>query len=162
MQHLGAHGGGLVANEEIVRFETDYLRRDGSPIEVSVTITAIRDADQRVTGVASIVRGISERKLADRRLAEERTRWVAAFHSAPIGMALVALDGAWIEVNRALCRLLGRDREALLLTDLKSLSDPDDLHVDERDRSRVMSGEIEGYETERRWSGPTGRSCGPG
>jgi diguanylate cyclase (GGDEF)-like protein/PAS domain S-box-containing protein len=147
---------GLVQNQEIARFDAEYLHRDGTTVEVSVTITAIRAADQRVTGVASIVRDISQRRQADRQLAEERTRWATAFHSAPIGMALLALDGTWIEVNGALCRLLARDREDLLTTDLGALFDPDDREADERERARVGSGEIEGYEAERRFCRPDG------
>ena len=148
----------LCRDEEIARFDTAYVRRDGTTVEVSVTITAIRDTERRVTGVASIVRDITQRKATDRLLAEERTRWAAAFHSAPVGMALVALDGESLEVNRALCRLLGRDREALLGTDLRSLTHLDDLEIDNDQRARARSGETEGYETETRYRLPNGET----
>jgi PAS domain-containing protein len=67
---------------------------DGGTVEVSVTISAVRDSHGRVIEISAIVRDVGEQKRSERLLAEERTRWVAAFHSAPIGMALIHLDGS--------------------------------------------------------------------
>ena len=147
---------GLCRGDEIARFETEYVHRDGTTVQVSATMTAIRDKERRVTGVSSVARDISQRKTTERLLAEERTRWVAAFHSAPIGMALADLDGRWLEVNRALCRVLGRDRESLLASDPRRLTHPDDRETGREQLARVMSGEIEGFEVERRYQLPSG------
>jgi diguanylate cyclase (GGDEF)-like protein/PAS domain S-box-containing protein/putative nucleotidyltransferase with HDIG domain len=146
----------LAQEEEVARFETEHVRKDGAAVEVSVTISAVKDADRQVIGISAILRDIGEQKRSERRLAEERTRWVAAFHSAPIGMALVHLDGSWMAVNRALGRLLQRDQQALEATDLRSLTHPDDLDSDAREMQRVLDGEIEGYETEKRYRLPAG------
>jgi diguanylate cyclase (GGDEF)-like protein/PAS domain S-box-containing protein len=144
----------LSQGEEVARFETEHVRKDGAPVDVSVTIAAVRDADRQVIGMSSILRDIGEQKRSDRRLAEERTRWVAAFHSAPIGMALIHLDGSWMAVNRAVGRLLGRDQDALDATDLRSLTHPEDLDSDADEMRRVLAGEIEGYEIEKRYRLP--------
>ncbi len=146
----------LCREEDVARFETEHVRQDGATVDVSVTISAIRDAERRVIGLTCILRDIGEQKRSERRLAEERTRWVAAFHSAPIGMALIHLDGTWMAVNRALGRLLGRDEEALLATDLRSLTHPDDVERDAGQMQRVLDGEIEGYEIEKRYRLPSG------
>jgi len=47
---------------------------------------------------------------------ESEERFRSAFESAAIGMALVGLDGRWMEVNDAVCELLGYSREELLST----------------------------------------------
>jgi diguanylate cyclase (GGDEF)-like protein/PAS domain S-box-containing protein len=57
-------------------------------------------------------------------------RFRAAFDDAPTGMALVHGDGHFLQVNRALCQLLGRQPDDLLETDLLSL-------VRSRDQSRI-------------------------
>ncbi|HEV2109578.1 MAG TPA: EAL domain-containing protein, partial [Thermomicrobiales bacterium] len=57
-------------------------------------------------------------------------RFRAAFDDAPTGMALVRGDGHFLQVNRALCQLLGKRSEELLNTDLLSLIRP-------RDRARL-------------------------
>ena len=47
-------------------------------------------------------------------LEESEERFRMALEHAPIGMAVVALDGRWLEVNRAMCQILGRTEESLL------------------------------------------------
>ena len=51
-----------------------------------------------------------QQKSAELRASEERFR--AAFEGAPIGMGLSTVNGRWLEVNDALCELLGRDADA--------------------------------------------------
>jgi PAS domain S-box-containing protein len=48
----------------------------------------------------------------------------AAFDHAPIGMALVAPDGRWLRVNRALCRIVGYAERDLLALGLGDLHGP--------------------------------------
>lgn|GEM_PF-223962 len=50
-------GGGAVAD-----YETTRYRKDGSPIDVSITISPVRDESGTVVGIASISRNITERK----------------------------------------------------------------------------------------------------
>jgi len=50
------------------------------------------------------------------------------FDQAAIGMALVALDGRFLRVNRALCDLLGRSEAELLAITIADLADPGDAH----------------------------------
>jgi diguanylate cyclase (GGDEF)-like protein/PAS domain S-box-containing protein len=56
-------------------------------------------------------------------------RFRAAFDNAPIGMGLVTPDGRWLEVNRALSRLLGYTEQQLLATSMAELTVPGDATV---------------------------------
>ena len=58
----------LRKGERIDHYETKRRRKDGSTIEVSVTISPIRDASGRVVGASKIVRDISDRKRMERLL----------------------------------------------------------------------------------------------
>ncbi|WP_316227916.1 MULTISPECIES: PAS domain S-box protein [unclassified Bradyrhizobium] len=58
----------IVAGEVIDSFETVRLRKDGSPIEVSVTVSPVRDPTGRIIGASKIVRDISERRQTQRQL----------------------------------------------------------------------------------------------
>ena len=49
-----------------------------------------------------------------------------AFDSAPIGIAFVSPEGRWLQVNRALCQLVGYTEEQLLELNISSLTHPDD------------------------------------
>jgi PAS domain S-box-containing protein len=90
------------------------------------------------------------------RRAEEHFR--GAFENAPIGMALVELDGRWSRVNRALCDFTGREEEDLLTKRFKDIIHPDDVGADARDMRRLGSGEISGYQRERRYVHADGRT----
>ena len=67
-------------------FETQRLRKDGSLIDISLTISPMTDATGRVTGVSAIARDIGSRKQAETalRTAEERMRF--ALQSANVGI----------------------------------------------------------------------------
>jgi PAS domain-containing protein len=47
-------------------------------------------------------------------LSESEERFRTAFDSAAIGMALVGLDGRWLQVNSALCSMVGYSEAVLL------------------------------------------------
>jgi PAS domain S-box-containing protein len=57
--------------ESIEHYETVRCRKDGKLIEVSLTISPIKDAHGKVVGVSKIARDITERKAEQRRLAEQ-------------------------------------------------------------------------------------------
>ena len=59
---------------------------------------------------------------------EERFR--RSFDHAPIGMALVGVDGTLLKVNRALCRLMGSTQADLVALRVDDLLDPDELPID--------------------------------
>jgi len=56
--------------ERVDHFETIRVRKDGTPIDVSLTISPVRDAEGKIVGASKIARDITEQKQAIRRLAE--------------------------------------------------------------------------------------------
>ena len=66
--------------ERTRHYETTRIRKDGTPIEVSETISPIRDASGQIAGASAIARDISERKQAETALqqANERLRALTA------------------------------------------------------------------------------------
>ncbi len=62
--------------------------------------------------------------------------------SAPIGMALVALDGSVMRVNRALCEIVGCGEEDLLGTGFTELAHPDDVEATLEQMRRIIITEI--------------------
>ena len=55
-----------VSRGEIVQnVETIRLKKDGSPVDVSLTVSPIRDANGEVVGVSTIARDVSEKKRAE-------------------------------------------------------------------------------------------------
>jgi PAS domain S-box-containing protein len=90
---------------------------------------------------------VTERKLAE----ENRERFRSVFESSAVGMALVADDGHWIQVNKALCEILGYSEQELLATDFQSLTHPDDLEADLYYAQKVFAGQTRFYHIEKRY-----------
>ena len=63
---------------------------------------------------ALLQREVQERQRAEEALQQSEIRFRNAFNFAPIGMALVAPDGKWTQVNSAVCELVGYSEAELL------------------------------------------------
>lgn len=73
----------------------------------------------------------------------------AAMESAPAGMAMVDLERQFVQVNDALMRLFGRDREWLLSHTIADLLPPDEDAADLNVRGRILAGDIPSHVQER-------------
>jgi len=128
-------------------------RKDGSyvPVEVNARILS----DGRWQG---FVRDISERQsleeraaVARERLTESEERFRLAIDEAPIGMALVALDGRFFRVNRALCEIVGYSAAELTGLTFHAITHPADLDADLALAGQLDRGEIPRYQLEKRY-----------
>ena len=132
--------------------ESIVLARDGRRVPVEVRSTLIRDAHGTPTGVLGLVRDVSDRKRDEEILLESEERFRSAFDYAAIGMALVGPDGSWIQVNRALCDLVGYSRDELLGgATFQDITHPDDLEADLDFVRRMLAGDIDTYQMEKRY-----------
>ena len=145
-----------MASGDSVSLELPARREGGELIEAAVTVSPLRGADGEVTGVASIARDVTKRNRDAASLALADSRFAAAFQSASIGMALVAPDGRFLEVNPALCRFLARDAQALLASSFQALTHPDDLASSLEYLQRALSGTIETFQQSKRYLLPDG------
>jgi PAS domain S-box-containing protein len=64
----------IVRGESVRHLETVRLRKDGRPVEISVTISPVKDVTGWVVGVSKIARDITERKQAEAELRERDAR----------------------------------------------------------------------------------------
>lgn len=84
-------------------------------------------------------------------LARAQRRFEATFHHAPVGIAHVALDGSFIQVNPRFCAISGYDADTLIRTGFQQITHPDDLHADEALLARLYAGELPRYAMEKRY-----------
>ena len=90
-----------------------------------------------------------QRKNAELRESEERFR--TAFEDAPIGMGLSSLEGRWLEVNSALCDLVGRSPVQLLEQPLWELAHPADRQKERDAWRRLLRGQPRLDQSEKRF-----------
>jgi diguanylate cyclase (GGDEF)-like protein/PAS domain S-box-containing protein len=89
--------------------------------------------------------------------ATEDSLFGVACTEAAVGMCLLAPDGRLLQVNRALCELLGRAEAELLATDFSALTHPDDRDKSLDLQRRLLAGELSTATIEKRYLHRTGR-----
>jgi PAS domain S-box-containing protein len=78
-------------------------------------------------------------------------RFRAIFDNAAVGIARVAPDGHWLEINQRLCDIVGYTREELMTKTFTDIAHPEDLNSDLRAMRRMLDGEIDTYLKETRY-----------
>jgi diguanylate cyclase (GGDEF)-like protein/PAS domain S-box-containing protein len=141
-----SHAGG-----QPFRSEYRMLRRDGRVVWVHDEAYELHDEDGKPLGLQGITQDITDRKQAEKALKESEQRFKSSFRDASIGMALVGLDGRFLQVNRSLCRIVGYPEEELLEKTFQQLTYPDDLEADLEYVGRMLAGEIRTYQMEKRY-----------
>src|SRR5262245_429609 len=76
---------------------------------------------------------------------DSEARFRAVFENAAVGIARVAPDGRWLEVNQRLCDIVGYAREELITKTFGDITHADDLEQDLAALRRMLAGEIETY-----------------
>lgn len=82
--------------------------------------------------------------------------WRLAFTNAPIGCAIVALDGTFLHVNEALCRIVGYSASELLTLTFQDITHPNDLDADLALVKALVAGDVPHYRMEKRYLRPEG------
>ncbi len=90
------------------------------------------------------------RKVEDE-LRESEERFRLAMEEAPMGMAIVALTGRFVRVNKALCGLLGYTAEEMRALRFQDITHPADLENDLALVDALVAGRIPRYEMEKRY-----------
>lgn len=134
------------------------LRKDGQRRQVRLSISRMDGANGERIGYVGMAIDITEilQARAEARLAAEK--FAGAFTSAALGMALVSLEGRWLDVNDALCRILGYTREELLQVDFQRLTHPADLQTDLALVQDLLAGRRTHYHLEKRYLGREGNT----
>jgi PAS domain S-box-containing protein len=138
---------------EIERYQLEkrYLRKDGAIMWGLLSTTPIPDERGAITTALGQILDISARKATEEALRDSETRFHSAFDNAPIGLALIAPDGSFQQVNRSLCDLVGFSEGELLGKTDKEITHPDDLADDLAQVARLWAGEIDAYGMEKRY-----------
>jgi PAS domain S-box-containing protein len=138
-----------LARDGVWRGEIENVRKDGSRFWCWANVTTLEHPEHGTVWTAAHT-DITEHKRAVEALRVSEERFRSAFEGAPIGMALVAPDGRWLRVNRALCKIVGYSEEELLELTFRDITHPDDVDVDRELVREMLAGEIRTYQIHKR------------
>lgn len=137
---------------EVFEIQEDSWVREGGQREwIEWAIHPWRDDSGKVGGIVMFTEVITQRKQAEEALRTSEATFRTAMDHAPIGKALVSPSGRFLKVNPALSELLGYSEQELVANDFQSITHPQDLAQDLAQLERLLAGEINSYELEKRY-----------
>ncbi|MEO1622742.1 MAG: PAS domain S-box protein, partial [Cyanobacteria bacterium J06632_3] len=110
-----------------------------------LSLQAVEAANQELEAKAA------KRTAEEQALEKSQKIFRSAFHDIPIGMALVSLEGYFLEVNEAVIDIVGYSREELASIDFQSITHPDDLQSDLTLVSDLLAGNLRCYSLKKRY-----------
>jgi len=97
------------------------------------------------------VRGLLQDCTAETLTSENDQRFRMAFMGAAHGIGLVGLDGSWLQVNEALCQMLGYTEKELRERTFQDITHTDDLENDLDLLHECIEGKRNAYHMEKRY-----------
>lgn len=148
---------GLPQGRGLRGHETVRVRKDGQHIDVSLTISPVRDSSGRIVGGSVLARDITEIKRTQGDLRESRERLAVAVKAADIGLFRWDVEAdrlTWDETMRSIFGLRP-GQEVVSLADFLALLHPEDRAATQREVLQSMERRVE-YEWEYRVVRPGG------
>jgi diguanylate cyclase (GGDEF)-like protein/PAS domain S-box-containing protein len=129
---------------------------DGSMREMSVTVHA-GSLDEQGLPLNAVVglHDVTEEQRARRELARSEERFRLAMDAAPIGMAISDPQGAFVQVNDALCDLLGLTPDELMGRSVSDFLLPEEQHVADEATQALSVRHDESMRHEHRLASPS-------
>ncbi len=116
---------------KVLRSDEDkFERADGSVQWIAWELHPWYKDNNKVGGVIMLTTDITRTKKAELELKLSERRFRGNFENAAIGMAILNLEGKWIEVNKTLCDILGYTTKELMGLTFQDITHPDDLEAD--------------------------------
>jgi PAS domain S-box-containing protein len=99
----------LKRGERIDHFETVRVNKAGALLDISLTISPVKDGSGSIIGASKVARDITEKKRNEKALRESEERFRAIVNTTPECVKLVALDGTLLQMNPPGLAMVGAD-----------------------------------------------------
>jgi two-component system cell cycle sensor histidine kinase/response regulator CckA len=131
----------------------DYriVRPDGELRMIHARGEVVCDEQGRPAVVQGTCQDVTEARRVEDALRAAEQLFRRAFDDAPIGMALIDLEGRWLRLNRAISQMLGRSEQELRTTQLSELNHPHDRRLDRPLIKELLSGRRRSFALEKRY-----------
>lgn len=124
---------GTTGEERCVLLSAEQMELEGGPALVSV------------------LHDVTEQKRAEEALRESEQRLRATFNNAALGIVEADVNARFLAANDRICSILGYSRDELLRMTVHELTAPEDRAESDVLNARLLAGEIELFEYEKRY-----------
>ncbi len=132
----------LRKGDRIEHFETVRLHKNGTNLDISVTISPVKDAEGRVVGASKVARNITPQKQIERAMRDSEERFRSIVETTPECVKLVAADGTLVHMNLPGLRIVGADCADMVVgRNFYDLIDAKDRDRYRAFNERICSGE---------------------
>lgn len=140
-----------------ITFGTIMVSRTGFEFPIDDSAAPIRGENGQLMGAVMVFRDVSMRLKIEQELRQREEHFRKVFDFAPVGMALIGMDGAFLEMNAALCSLLGYPQGELLAMRQSVVTYPPDMENEQVYLSELLSGLTASAQFEKRYLAKNGR-----
>ncbi|MHA7835462.1 MAG: PAS domain S-box protein, partial [Algiphilus sp.] len=145
------------ARGDVARYDACIAGANSAHADVDLSIKAATAPGHPSSLLVLEARDITQMKLVQTALRDSEERFRTSFDEAPIGKALLDVDGSFIRVNHALCDILGYREAELEHTNWASLTHPEDIDADMGVITDTLAGHRPGYRIFKRCFHQSGR-----
>ena len=112
--------------ETVANYESERIRKDGILIQVSLTLSPIKDASGTISGISTIARDITEKKRMEEELRQANVYTRSLIEASLDPLVTISTEGKITDVNQATEKVTGRSRAELIGTDFSDyFTEPD-------------------------------------
>jgi PAS domain S-box-containing protein len=127
--------------EPIEHFETSRVRKDGSAVEVSLSISPIRSVSGEVVGISKAARDIAESKRTEQALSQEIEERRRIFDSSNDLILVTDTAGNFIQVSPSVTAILGYQPSDMIGHSAVEFIHPEDLEHTRREMRAARRGQ---------------------
>jgi PAS domain S-box-containing protein len=139
------------------RHEADpFVNPQGKMEWIRWSVTPWRDAAGEIGGVVLYTEIVTPQVEWRMSLEAAESRYRAVFDQVAVGVARVAPNGRFLEINDRFCAICGRGREELMDLTFQDITHPDDLEMDLAEVRALIAGQRSAYSLEKRYVTRTG------
>jgi diguanylate cyclase (GGDEF)-like protein/PAS domain S-box-containing protein len=121
-----------IVEKGLAHDEVRFRRRDGTVFDCERTGIAVTNPDGTLAAIQGIMRHVSQRKAAQRRLEESEAKFRALFENTMDAIGLVSPGGLLLEANDAYLKLFGYSHEDIGTFNVET------QYLDANDRTRFL------------------------
>ncbi len=141
----------LAGRKDSLRMTKQYIHADGHRLWGALVLSCMRDSDGTVEHLIAQIIDITEQVAVRAKQSESDALYRRMMENSSVGMSLNTPDGRFVDVNDALCDMLGYDAPTLCTKTWQNVTAPATLEVDIRQTNDLAAGLIDNYRTTKQF-----------